>query len=66
MGKYRYDDLETEKKGALKTLEGMDAFQRENNKGIRFDRIYPDKIVEIYDINGEQKKMDEMIMKLDI
>jgi hypothetical protein len=64
-GKYNITDIELEKKIALKILEGMDGFQLEHNKGIRFDRIFKDSIIEIYNINEEQKELDEMIMNID-
>ena len=65
-GKYNIEDLEIEAKIALKIIEGMDDFQREHNKGLRFDRIFKDTVIEIYDINEAQRKMDEMILKLNL
>lgn len=64
-GKYDIRELELEKKIALKILEGMDDFQRKNDKGIRFDSIFKDGVIEIYDINEEQRIIDEAMMKFE-
>jgi hypothetical protein len=55
-GKYNIEEMDLEVKIAFKILEGMDHFQRENNKGIKF---HSDEKVEIYNINEHQKIMND-------
>lgn len=65
-GKYDIRGLELEKRVALKILEGMFEFQKMHNKGLRFDSIFKDGAIEIYNIEEEQKRHDELIMNLNL
>jgi len=62
-GKYDIRELGLEEKIALKIIEGMYDFQKKNNKGLRFDSIFKDGAIEIYDINEEQRQFNETMMK---
>jgi hypothetical protein len=64
-GCYSIDHLDSEKKIALKILEGMIEFQRKNNKGVRFSKLFDDSI-EIFDINAQQKVIDEQMKNFSI
>lgn len=62
-GLYKIAEEDLDVKLALKVIEGMEDFQKENNKGIEIGGAF-DNVLEIYNITERQMRFDEAMEKL--
>ncbi len=62
---YTGDELEFQTKLALKVIEGMSDWQWEHNKGVKVKGL-ANMTMELYDLHESQRKLDEMMVSLNV